>query len=992
MQAPGLDNPWLLLTAIPAVAVGAWLLAYTSSPLPRLRRALGGAGLLLAVVLLLLLAASPYWQVTGDRRVVWVMVDRSLSTGAAAERLLPSVLQDLRNSLPAGDMVGVITFGNEPEVVLKPTPAGQLPDSITLPAATPSGETWLGPALELASRNTVPGSAAFALVLGDGHDSALRYGSDSMREARYAGVRVFPLQVASAPLAEAAISNYAVRLAGSELRLLAVDVEVYSTVAQDARLEVKVNGEPAARIVSERLGPGGALKLGVGRNPVHMRVEPKLAASSYVVEVGLLAAQNSLPQNDSLKLAVRGTGNARVLIVHGKSGPEVALKRALERAGMEVVMGTEALLPSELAEFSRFQVVLLCDVAATDLSTGQHLMIERFVRDGGGLGVIGGPNSFAPGGYYESAIEKVMPVTCDVTEKGRKQIPALVVALDRSGSMSAQVGQFTKMDLANEGCARTVKLVQNGSLFGMLSVDTRPTWVVPFARVADKSAKEAAAMKARTNTVGGGGIYTDIALREAVAVLRGQEATTKHIVIFADGGDAEVSWAPSSNNRGDWQPLVDEAAKLAVDEKITISTIALGAGSDVEFLRELAAAGQGRFFLVTDAADLPAIFTREAAMSAGNFIREDPFRPWHGLAGSLTQEFDFEAEATPQLLGYVAATARTESQVWLWADKDKERPLLATWRIELGKSLAFTSDARDRWSDKWLPWDGYDELWQRWVRWLMPDPESLSGVESEWSSGINGPSLQLDFYDADGNVRTLVNPTAEIELPDGSTQSAEVLPIGSGKYRVQFPRVGSGIYYARVRERPPGGEERPVAREHQVFMPIDELLARPANTAWLRAIAAASSGALVASGSELAEFEPEGATETVRPLQSMLILALVGLFAYIGARRFPSVWRRAEEARRRAKEEERVLSARAAFDRVRQTLQDRSKPMPAVSGRVYAAPVPPPPPPPVPVVPARPVSQSPKADAEVQPADSSSLLSAMRKVRKEIDHRGGGKS
>lgn len=998
MQAPGLDNPWLLLTALPAIAAAVWLLLATSTPLPAVRRVIGGAGLAAAIAALILIAVSPHWQVQGESRVVWILVDRSLSVGTGTERLLPSVMQDLKNSLGEHDSVGVISFGAEPELLLPPTPARELPDLLTLPERAPSDETWLGPALELAARQSPPGSAAFALVLGDGHDSADKYGGDVARQARAGGLRVFALPVASSPLPEAAISNFTLRLAGNEQRVIAIDVEIYSTVVQSARLEVKVNGEPAKSVSTERMGPDGSLRLGAGRNPVHLRVEPANPASAYVVEVALLAPQNRLPQNDVLKQSLRGTGQARVLVLHGNTGPEPALLRALRRGGTDVVTGPAALLPSEMAEFARYQVLVLSDVPATDFTTTQHQLIERFVRDGGGLCVIGGPNSYAPGGYYETAIEKVMPVTCDVVEKGRKQIPALVVALDRSGSMSAEVGQYTKMELANEGCARTVKLVQNDSLFGMLSVDTRGQWIVPFAPLPDKAAKDAAANTARTNMVGGGGIYTDVALREAAAALRSQEATTRHIVIFADAGDAEVSWMPNSSKRRDWLPLVEEAAKLALEEKITVSTIALGQGDDIPFLRELAEAGQGRFFLVTDAADLPAIFTREAALSAGNFIREDPFRPWHGLGGTMTEGFNFEAAPTPELLGYVATTARPEAQVWLWADKDKERPLLASWRIELGKALAFTSDARDRWADRWLAWDGFDELWQRWIGWLKPDAEVIGGVESEWLSGLQGPGLVLDFFDQQGNPRTLANPAAEIELPDGTIMPVPVLPVGSGSYRVQFPRAGSGTYQARVRERPAGGEERLVARESKVFVPIDELLTRPADTGALKTLAVASRGAIVGSARELADFDPEGATETIRPVQWLLLIAVAGLFAYIGARRFPSVWRREEAARRRA-QEERVLSARAAFDRVRSTLQDRSKPLPAASGRQYQAPPPPTPvalppapvaPPPAPVAPppapsAKPATPAKAADA----AESGGLLSAMRKVRKEIGDRHG---
>src|SRR5690606_16756131 len=130
-----------------------------------------------------------FWQVSSERRTVWVLVDRSLSVGTAGERMLGTVLQDLSNSLPAEDYVGVILFDESASVLLKPVPARELRRDYELPDWEPSDETWIGPALELAAQQSVPGTAPFALLLSDGYDSSARYGGDVVREARDTGVR-----------------------------------------------------------------------------------------------------------------------------------------------------------------------------------------------------------------------------------------------------------------------------------------------------------------------------------------------------------------------------------------------------------------------------------------------------------------------------------------------------------------------------------------------------------------------------------------------------------------------------------------------------------------------------------------------------------------------------------------------------------------------------------------------------------------------------------
>lgn len=976
MSSPGwgqvaFDNPWLLLGALPAAGAAVWVLLRTGTPLPLWRRMAGGIGLGLCVISALVVAAGMTWRVQGDRRTVWVLVDRSLSAGDAAERRLPATLRDLAASLGENDYLGVIGFSDNARILLPPQPARNVNADLRLPPADVSDETWLASALELASQQKVPDTEAFALLLGDGHDSAQRYGLDLQRDARQAGVRLFTLPVDSEPLPEAAIADCSARLAGEDQSVLAIDLVVFSTVSQTVTPQIKLNGQ-AVEATFAGGAAAGPVNVGIGRTPIRLLVRPQRRLATYVLEIALASQQNSYPRNDSLKLAVRGPGEARVLLIHGEAGPEKPLLRALQRAGIEVTSGGPGIMPSEDVELALYQALVLSDVSADQLSPAQMQMVARFVRDGGGLAMLGGPRSFAPGGYYETAIEAVLPVTCDVVEKGRKQSPALLVTLDRSGSMSAKVGDYTKMELANEGCVRAIQLAPPDSLFGMLSVDTENHWVVPIDRIKDR---QSVVNLARSNSVGGGGIYTDVAIRESLRALRNVTATTKHLVLFSDGNDTERK-----------EGVVEMVRTAFREDKITVSTICMGDGPDWPFLREVAAAGGGRAFLVDDASHLPAVFSREAALAGGMFLREQPFKPWHGLPGSLTDGVDFRAATSPELLGYVATTARKQAEVWLWADEDKERPLLATWNVELGRAMAFTSDARDRWANPWLPWEKYDELWQRWVRWLLPLPEVVRGVEPEWNVTRQGPALTLRFFDEQGNPRELQNPVADLAMPDGSNAEGRVVPVGSGTYRVQFTRAGAGIYSAAVRERPPGSEERLAARELQVFVPLDELLRRPADSGALAAVARATSGSPVGTAAEIAEIRAEGSRETVSPAQVLLWLAAVGLLLGIGSRRLPSVWRTRDAEKARKKEESRVLTARDAFERVRKTLEDRGRPAePRPAPAPFARPAPPPPPP----LPAAPAPQArPAAPAAPVSADDNSLLSAVRRVRKQLDQRG----
>jgi uncharacterized membrane protein len=67
-------------------------------------------------------------------------------------------------------------------------------------------------------------------------------------------------------------------------------------------------------------------------------------------------------------------------------------------------------LPVTAEQWKKFDVIVIGDIDSSYLSLAQQQLIEQRVSDGGGLLMLGGQNSFGPGGYQSSPIEKVLPV------------------------------------------------------------------------------------------------------------------------------------------------------------------------------------------------------------------------------------------------------------------------------------------------------------------------------------------------------------------------------------------------------------------------------------------------------------------------------------------------------------------------------------------------------------------------------------------------------
>ena len=107
-----------------------------------------------------------------------------------------------------------------------------------------------------------------------------------------------------------------------------------------------------------------------------------------------------------------------------------------------------------------------------------------------------------------------MPVTMEQRQEIRKSQVAVVVVLDRSGSMSMTIHDGrTKMDLANLGTAEVFKLLAPTDFFSAIAVDSTPHIVIPLSPVSTQPNAERAIRGIRSM---GGGIYVYTGLEAAV--------------------------------------------------------------------------------------------------------------------------------------------------------------------------------------------------------------------------------------------------------------------------------------------------------------------------------------------------------------------------------------------------------------------------------------------------------------------------------------------
>jgi hypothetical protein len=213
----------------------------------------------------------------------------------------------------------------------------------------------------------------------------------------------------------------------------------------------------------------------------------------------------------------------------------------------------------------------------------------------------------------------------------------------------------------------------------------------------------------------------------------------------------------------------------------------------------MADAGKGRYYNVQSPNELPQIFLKETAVILKSAIYEEPFKPQ--LRSSTEVIRGISADEYPSLLGYVATTPKPRAETPLWTDKGD--PLLAHWQYGLGRAVAFTSDAKSRWSKIWLNWEKYRQFWSQIAQWSLRRLENAdftTEVAVDKGQGL----INVEALDEQGNYRNFLNLQTVVVSPKGEKQTVKLEQTGPGHYEAKFPTKEVGAYLLNLMDMKEG--------------------------------------------------------------------------------------------------------------------------------------------------------------------------------------------
>jgi uncharacterized membrane protein len=793
-----------------------------------LRRARLSLGIRVLVILLLTAAiAGLQVQTTPANQSLLVAADLSASVQSAGDAEATAV-RGILQQRHGDDQAGVLTFGRDPQIEVN---VGKDPQFGEFQSQPNANYTDMAAALQLGGSILPDDSRRHIVVVSDGRANL----GDAVAEARLLraeGVRVdtYALPVSIGPEA------YVDHLSAPRTLTQGQEANVEALVASNTATTVRVRWYLDRTLVSSI-----DQSLPVGETTLQQTVKPA-QPGFHAVRVVIDPVRDTYAENNLGEALIQVVGPARVLLVENTPGEAVSLENALRASGVDTTAITAEQLPRSAADLAAYQSVVLVNIPASSLGTDGMSLLQASVRDlGTGLVVIGGSDSYGPGGYAGTALETTLPVQIQLPQDMKKPPVAVVLVLESTESgQGDQVLRGAADAVVDQLTPRDKVAVTNGTGAG--------SFVVQLTTVGDKTAVKRAI---DNMNLGDPPSYTPD-LTAAKNALTNTSAAIKHIILLGDGDAYD-----------NYEPVI-----TGIHAKgITVSTVAIGAnGNDAQGMQAIAGWGHGRFYQSNSLADVPQIFLKETREALKPWIVEGKIAPQ--LASFADVIPGVPLDTFPALSGYVATTPRAAADVVLKSPQGD--PLLATWQYGLGRVMAWTSDAQGRWTAGLLQWPSAGQFFGDLVRSSLPQP--------------GDPSLQVETQVQGDHTHLLVTApslsgasvTVNAVTPDLAGAALALSSTGPGRFEGDLATDQVGSYLLHVSESA-GGVVRHTTTTGLVVPYSPEYRDLGTNSATLRAIAQAGGGVLLTDVTQAFKL-PVPRVKAARPISEILLVLAILLF------------------------------------------------------------------------------------------------------------------
>jgi uncharacterized membrane protein len=516
--------------------------------------------------------------------------------------------------------------------------------------------------------------------------------------------------------------------------------------------------------------------------PIYMR-EP--GYYEYVASITPPSGEDGWAENNVTMGDIFLRGEGKVLVVTDVAGDArdwETLVTALKESERIVQVRSAYEFPRDALTLLPYDLIVFANAPADSFDAVQlQALRDAVYHQGIGFIMLGGPQSFGPGGYHRSAVEEALPVTMDVTQK--KVLPKGALAIILHTCEFAEGNTWAKR-IAKEA-VRVLGAEDEVGVLAYLSGGER--WVFPLT-----PAGESDRLTVLINQAEPGDMPSfQRCMEMALEGLKASDAATRHAIVISDG---------------DPSPPTPALVQAYVDARITVSMVAINphGGQDISIMEAIAAATGGRYYFPQDPSTLPSIFIKEAKTLKRSMIQNVVFTPQVEFPSPILKGID----TLPPLHGFVLTTPKPRATTILRVPPRQGDPsgdvdpVLATWRFGIGTTAAWASDLAPNWAAEWVVWEKY----RAFVKQLVTEVsrvEKRSDIHLQtFVSGMQGVVAVEDF----ASDETLLDLSAKIAGPRGETVTVALRQVAPRRYQATFPLWGKGRYQVMV-----GGNAAPQA-------------------------------------------------------------------------------------------------------------------------------------------------------------------------------------
>lgn len=778
-------QPWQFLWLVAAVWVW-WMALQGWSGLNRLRSLQALLVRLTLLGLFVMLLAQPRAVRTSDSLAVVYALDMSASIHPDQISQAEAFITRTVSQKPEGDEAGLIVFGSSAAVELPPE------KSFPVDENAPEGTLYLNARIDRDATNLEQALALGAAILPEGLRGRIVLISDGaetagdlksvLEQLRARGIAVDVLPVTYSYDQEVWIERIDLPQGVKIGEPYEASVLISSLKSGKAKLVLEENGQPVRDEPFDIEYREGKNRIDI---PIFLR-----APGYYEYTATLLPEPGTDGREENNKAVgyIYVEGEGKVLVI---ADPLRRDDRDFERLVQAIREGERSVevidayaCPRDPLSLMPYDSLIFANVPQDAFDAVQlDAVRDAIYNQGIGFLMIGGQNSFGPGGYHRTVIEEALPVTMDITKKKVLPKGALAIILHTcefpEGNTWAK--RITK---------QAIKVLGAEDEVGVLAYGTGEYWIFELTPAGEY---ETLVPKINGASIGDMPAFGPT-MQMGLTALQQSDAATKHMIIISDGDPQ----APPPN-----------VLQGFVQNMISISTVAIfpHGGQEIGLLRTIANATGGRYYFPADPNELPSIFIKEAKTLKRSMIQEKEIHPALGYPSPVMEGIN----GLPPLFGFVLTSLKENAlaeNVLFTVPEDAEAgetdPVLAIWRYGLGTTAAFTSSLSNQWARDWVDWEKY----RAFVKQLLIRISRVrkAGHLRMWTYNAGGEGIVMveDFAPQE----RFLDVTAQVSGPGGMALSVPLKQVGPRRYQASFPANDKGRFQVTAIGKGGGEEDR----------------------------------------------------------------------------------------------------------------------------------------------------------------------------------------